>query len=144
MVSGATKAMRTIPYSGDVAYIDLYVIDAQGAYVYQPRANALERVSSRDLRAEITPEFIKGSSAMIVFVYDDAKVPAFLKGNPVMVREMMDGTAGFAAENIGLTASALKIATITMYNIRPDTKAVLGLGKDEYPLFIMQLGYAAE
>jgi hypothetical protein len=141
VVSSASKAMRTIPYSGDVAYIDLYVIDAHGTYLYLPQANALKRVSSRDTRAEITPEFIKGSSAMILFAYDDAKVPSFLKGNPVMVREMMNGTAGFAAENIGLTASALKMSTITMYNLKPNTKAILDFGKDEYPIFFMQLGY---
>lgn len=142
VVSSASKAMRTIPYSGDNAYIDLYVLDAHGAYAYAPDRSLLKKVASRDVRDQITPELIKGSSVMILFSYDGARVPAFLKGNPTMVREMMNGTAGFAAENIGLAASAFKVSTVTMYNLKSGIPALLGFGKEEAPLFIMQLGYA--
>lgn len=140
-VSSASKAMRTIPYSGDNAYIDLYVLDEHGAYLYVPEQSLLRRVASRDVRDQVTPELIKGSSVMILFAYNDARVPAFLKKNPTMVVNMMNSTAGFAAENIGLAAAGFKVSTITMYNLKGGIPAALGFGKDEAPLFIMQLGY---
>jgi hypothetical protein len=141
-VSSASKAGRTIAYSGDVAYINLYLITPKGAYLYMPDKALLKQVATKDPRAAITPEFIKTSPFMVLFAADLAKAPAFLKGNPVMLMQMMHSTAGFAAENIALASSSLKLGSITMYNIKPaDTQGLLQMGKEETPLFVMQLGY---
>jgi hypothetical protein len=141
-VSGASKAGRTIPYSGDNAYVNVYVLTATGAYLYDPDAKILKQVSKGDSRAQITPEFIPTSSLMLLFTYDFAKAPAFLKSNPELFREMANGTAGYAAENIALAAAAYKLGSIVMYNIKPPAAMTAAkLGKDESPLFIMQVGY---
>ncbi|HET7838624.1 MAG TPA: nitroreductase family protein, partial [Rectinemataceae bacterium] len=141
-VSSASKAGRTIPYSGDVAYLNLYLLTPKGAYLYQPDKSALKQVSAKDERAAITSEFIKTSPFMILYVADTAKAPSFLKGNKAMLREMMNADAGFAAENVGLVASSLKLGSIIMYNIKPaDAAGLLGMGKEEIPLFVMQFGY---
>jgi len=142
-VSGASKAGRTIPYSGDVAYMNVYVLTASGAYLYQPDAALLKQVSKGDSRAQITPEFIPTSAAMLLFTYDFAKAPSFLKSTPALFREMANGTAGYAAENMMLAAAASRIGSIVMYNIKPQAVAAAArLGKDEVPLFIVQLGYS--
>jgi nitroreductase len=141
-VSGASKAGRTIPYSGDNAYVNVYVLTVAGVYLYDPNAKILKLVSKGDTRAQITPEFIPTSSLMLLFTYDFAKAPAFLKSNPELFREMANGTAGYAAENIALAAAAYKLGSIVMYNIKPPAAmTVAKLGKDESPLFIMQVGY---
>jgi len=142
-VSGASKAGRTIPYSGDVAYMNVYVLTANGAYLYQPSADLLKQVSKGDGRAQITPEFIPTSAAMLLFTYDFAKAPSFLKSNPALFREMANGTAGYAAENMMLAAAASKVGSIVMYNIRPQAAAAAAkMGKEEVPLFVVQLGYS--
>ncbi len=141
-VSGASKAGRTIPYSGDVAYMNVYVLTAKGAYLYQPEANLLKQVSKGDSRAQISPEFIPTSAMMLLFTYDFAKAPSFLKSTPELFREMANGTAGYAAENMMLAAAASKLGSIVMYNIKPQAAATAAkLGKDETPLFIVQVGY---
>ena len=53
---------------------------------------------------------------------------------------MANGTAGYAAENIALAAAAFKLGSIVMYNIKPPAAvSAARLGKDESPLFIMQV-----
>ena len=141
-VSGASKAGRTIPYSGDNVYMNVYVLTSKGAYRYDPEAKLLKQVSKADARAQITPEFIPTSSLMVLFTYDFAKAPSFLKSNPALFREMANGTAGYAAENMALAASAFKLGSIIMYNIKPQAAVTAAkLSKDESPLFIMQVGY---
>jgi hypothetical protein len=141
-VSAASKAGGTFPVSGDVNYVNLYVLTAKGAYRYDPAGNALKQVATMDIRKEVTPEFIANSAFMLVFTKDATKIPAFLKSNPVMADQLAVGTASYGSENAALAAGVLKIGSIVMFNIKPPAVADgLKLSKDESPLFIMQLGY---
>ena len=141
-VSGASKAGATIPVSGDVNYVNLYVLNAKGVFRYEPTANLLKQVNAKDARGQITQENIATAAFMVLFTVDNTKAPAFLKGMPALMHDMAVGTASYGAQNIGLVAAGLKLSSIVMYNIKPDAVASsLKLSKDEVPLFIMQLGY---
>jgi nitroreductase len=140
-VSSASKAGRNIAYSGDVAYLNVYVFTAKGAYLYVPEKNLLKQVATKDVRAQVTSEFIKTSPALVLFSVDLAKAPSFLKG--AMLDSVATGTAGSAAENVSLAASSLKLSSIIMYNINfAAVPALASFGKEEKPLSFMQLGYA--
>ena len=140
-VSAASKAGSTIPVSGDVDYINLYVLTAKGAYLYEPSGNVLKMVNAKDVRTDVTPESIATAAFMVLFTVDNAKAPSFLKSIPGLFRQIADGTAGYGAQNVGLVAAGLKLSSIVMYNLKPDAGAALKLSKSETPLFIMQLGY---
>ena len=141
-VSGASKAGATIPVSGDVNYVNLYVVNTKGAFRYEPTANVLKKVNGKDVRGQITEENIAAAALMVVFTVDNTKTPPFLKSVPAMMHDIAVGTASFGAQNIGLVAASLNLSSIVMYNIKPDAVASgLKLSKDEVPLFIMQLGY---
>ena len=141
-VSGASKAGATIPVSGDVNYVNLYVLSAKGVFRYDPAANVLKQVNKKDARAEITEENIASAAFMVLYTVDNTKTPAFLKAMPALMREMAVGTASYGAQNIGLVAAGLKLGSIVMFNIKANAvAAALKLSKDEQPLFIMQLGY---
>jgi len=141
-VSGASKAGRTIPYGGDNAYVNIYALTANGVYRYEPERKMLRQVAKGDERAQVTPELIPTSSLMVLFTYDFTKAPSFFKSNSAAFREEANGTASYAAQNIALAAAALKLGSIVMYNIKPPAIAAAAkLGKDETPLFIMQVGY---
>ena len=141
-MTSASKAGRTIPISGDVDYINVYLFNDKGAYAYDPANNQLKQIAGGDLRGSITPEVIKTAEFIILFTYDNTKVPVFLKGNPAMVSQIVDGSASYGAQNAALAAGAMKMNSIIMYNIKPkDIASILKLGKDEQPLFIMQVGY---
>jgi len=142
-VSGASKAGATIPVSGDVNYVNLYVLNAKGAFRYDPAANVLKQVNNKDVRGAITEENIATAAFMVLFTVDNTKTPAFLRKMPDLMHAMAVGTASYGAQNIGMVAAGLKISSIIMFNIKPDAAASgLKLPKEEAPLFIMQLGYA--
>ena len=141
-VSSASKAGGTFPVSGDVNYINLYVLTAKGVYRYVPENNLLKQVSTKDARGSITTENIATAAFMVLFTCDTTKLPVFVKGNAAAGREMAIGTASYGAENIGLVAGGLKLASIVMFNVTPAAvTAAANLPKEEVPLFIMQIGY---
>jgi len=142
-VSGASKAARTIPYSGDNAYVNVYVLTSEGVYLYDPKEKLLRQTSKGDARSLVTIENIETASFMVLFTYDFAKAPPFLNSLPRLFHDIAEGTASYAAENMMLAAAAFKLGSIVMYNIKPAASfaPVAKLGNDETPLFIVQLGY---
>jgi hypothetical protein len=141
-VSGASKAGATIPVSGDVNYVNMYVLTTKGAFLYDPAGNVLKQVNKKDVRGEVTQENIATAALMVLYTVDNTKTPAFLKAMPALVHDIAVGTASYGAQNIGLVAAGLKLSSIVMFNIKPDAVAAgLKLSKDEQPLFIMQIGY---
>lgn len=141
-VSSATKAGRTISFSGDNAYINVYVLNDKGTWKYLPDSNALKQIGSNDSRAEVSRAAQPGAAFMILFTVDTALTPSFLKANPVMFLQMAHATAGFSAQNMALTASVLRMAAVVQYTLSPAAAATAAsLAKDEVPLFIMQVGY---
>jgi len=141
-VSSATKAGRSISFSGENAYINAYLLSDKGSWKYLADTNTLQFIKSGDARSSVSPATIPAAAAMIVFTVDNALTPSFLKTNPALFLQMSHATAGFAAQNIGLTASALKLASVVQYNVKAQGAIEnLKLAKDEVPLFIQQLGY---
>jgi nitroreductase len=141
-VSSATKADRTISFSGNNAYINAYVLDSKGTWKYLSDKQSLKLVSSGDSRTSVSKAAIPDAAFMILFTVDTALTPSFLKANPTLFLQMAHATAGFAAQNMELAASALKMAAIVQYTLTPAAAATAaGLGKEEVPLFILQAGY---
>lgn len=141
-VSSATKAGRTVSFSGDNAYINIYVLNDKGTWKYIPETNTLKFVSGTDSRADASRAAQPGAAFMVLFTVDTALTPSFLKGNPTLFLQMAHATAGFSAQNMELTASALKMAAVVQYTLAPAAaSAAASLTKDEVPLFIMQVGY---
>lgn len=141
-VSSATKAGRNISFSGENAYINIYVLTEKGSWKYLADKNSLQFINGIDVRAKVSPAAIPAASALILYTVDNALTPSFLKANPAIFMQMSHATAGFAAQNIALMVSSLKMASIVQYTLKaPEAIEALKLGKDEAPLFIQQLGY---
>jgi hypothetical protein len=141
-VSGASKAGRTVAYSGDNAYGDVYVLTSRGVYRYDAENSLLKQLSSKDERGAITQENIPTAALMVLFTADTTKAPPFMKGNAALFHDVANASASYSAQNIALAAGELRLASIVMYNIKPDGAAAAArLPKEELPLFIMQLGY---
>jgi hypothetical protein len=141
-VTSATKAGRTVSFSGDNPYINVYVLTDGGAWKYSPESNKLEARSAKDVRSEVSSGVVPTAAFMVVFTVDTALTPSFLKSNPVLFLQMAHATAGFAAQNIALSASTLKLATVIKYTMSaPGATGALKLAKEEVPLFTLQAGY---
>jgi hypothetical protein len=140
-ISSASKAGRTIPVSGDVDYINLYVLTPKGVYRYVPESNTLKQLTATDQRSQVTPESIANAPLMVLFTLDPTKLPSFVKPGTAGARELAIGTASYGAENLALVAAGLKLSSIVMYNLSATAAGAAQLAKDEVPLFIVQLGY---
>ncbi|OHE62588.1 MAG: hypothetical protein A2Z99_09755 [Treponema sp. GWB1_62_6] len=141
-VTSATKSGRTASFSGDNPYINLYVLTDKGTWKYLPESNALKFLGGTDSLSAVSRAAIPDAALLILFTVDNTLTPSFLKANPVLFQQMAHATAGFAAQNIGLAAAALKMAAVVQYTLAPaGAAAAASLGKDEAPLFILQAGY---
>lgn len=141
-VTSATKAGRNISFSGENAYINIYVLTGKGSWKYLAEKNSLQFINGADLRSKVSSAASRTASALILYTVDNALTPSFLKANPALFLQMAHATAGFSAQNIALTASSLKLASIVQYTLKAaEASEALKLGKDEMPLFIQQLGY---
>jgi hypothetical protein len=142
-VTSATKAGRTVSFSGDNAYINLYILNAEGTYAYDADHNVLKLLTAGDARAAVSPEAMANANFIAVFTVNLALTPAFLKTNPAVFLTMAHETAGASAQNLALTASALKLSSIVNYNLKaPAFVTAAKLTKDETPLFLVQVGSA--
>ncbi|OHD20522.1 MAG: hypothetical protein A2Y38_21215, partial [Spirochaetes bacterium GWB1_59_5] len=141
-VSSATKSGRTISFSGDNPYINVYVLTDKGTWKYVPESGSLKSIGTTDARALVSRAAVQDAAFMLLFTVDNSLTPSFLKANPALFQQMAHSTAGFSAQNMALTASALKLATVVQYTLAPaEAVKAAALGKDELPLFIMQGGY---
>ena len=141
-ITAASKAGRTIEVSGDVDYINIYLLNAKGTYRYVPESNLLKQVGKGDQRAKVTTEFIANSAFMVLFTCDTTKLPSFVKGNDALITSLSISTASYAVQNLSLAAASVKLGSIVMFNIVPAAaSAAAALPKTETPLCIMQVGY---
>lgn len=123
---------RTAPSAKNWQEMDIYVVAADGAYVYDAKKNALDQILKTDIRAATGLQpFVKDASVNLVFVADYAKTDA--AGN----KEILIGAdAGFIGQNVYLFCASEGLVTVVRANVdvnalgkelklRPDQKIIL-------------------
>ena len=132
----------TAPSAINAQDIQVYVVRQDGAYLYQPKDNSLEKVSSKDLRAAVAgrQSFAASAPISLVLVSNHNKFPQQMPREAKTRMGVVD--AGYISENICLACSALELNTIPRMTM--DTEALkkeLGLD-DNYDLVLnSQIGY---
>ena len=132
----------TAPSAINVQDIQVYVVRQDGAYLYQPKSNSLEKVSSKDLRAAVAgrQSFDVSAPVSLVLVSNHNKFPQQMPKEAKTRMGVVD--AGYISENICLACSALGLNTVPRMTM--DTEALkkeLGLD-DNYDLVLnSQIGY---
>ena len=121
----------TAPSAMNVQDISVYVCRADGAYRYNPDKHALDRVSSKDLRASVASrqDFVKTAPVCLVLVSDLSKFRS-----PDAEMGALD--AGYVSENICLACTALGLCTVPRATMDRETLTrELGL-QSHHRLFI--------
>lgn len=120
---------RTAPSAMNWQEVDIYVTTADGAYLYDAKANALQPVAAGDLRAVAgTQPFVKDAAVNLVYVADTTRT----KGNT----EVIGADTGFIAENVYLfcaseglvtvvRASVDRAAVAKAFKLRPEQRVTL-------------------
>jgi SagB-type dehydrogenase family enzyme len=118
---------RTAPSACDWQETDVYVVLAEGAYRYHPRAHQLMLVQPQDLRRHTgTQDFVATAPLNLVYVADFAR----MAGVHLEQREFLAGAdAAFIAQNVYLYCASVGLGTVVRALVDRRTLAdKLGLG----------------
>lgn len=144
-INRASEGRITAPSAINAQDIQVYVVRQDGAYLYQPKDNSLQKVSSKDLRTAVAgrQSFAASASVSLVLVSDHNKFPQQMPYEAKTRMGVVD--AGYVSENICLACSALGLNTVPRMTMDTETlKKELGLG-DNYDFVLnSQIGYPKE
>ncbi len=130
---------RTAPSAMNWREIDVYVAVADGSFLYNPKANRLEPVLAKDVRAATgTQAFVATAPLNLVYVADLNKA-----GNSGSEAEFFTAAdVGFIAENVYLFCASEGLATVVRGSVdRPALAKIMKLAPTQKILLAQSVGY---
>ncbi len=130
---------RTAPSAMNAQEIDLYVLLAEGAFVYDAKGNQLTLVVEQDLRSKaVTTGSLKDAPVQLVFVADYAK----LRTTPSQRELWSAAHTGFIGQNVYLYCASEGLGARFYAGIdRAALKTSLKLRDDQAVIFGQAVGY---
>jgi SagB-type dehydrogenase family enzyme len=131
---------RTAPSAMNRQEIDIYVITAKGAYLYDAKEHLLKPVAAGDLRTLAgTQEWVKEAPVNLVYVADTAK----MEGGDEEARTLYSGAdVGFIAQNVYLYCASEELATVVRASVdRPALSKALGLRPEQKIILAQTVGH---
>lgn len=139
-VNRPESGKRTAPSARDWREIDIYVVTADGAYLYDPDAQVLRRVLARDVRALTgMQDFVAGAPLNLVYVADQMRM-ADANGDDRNRYAAAD--SGFMVQNVYLYCASAGLGTVVRGMVDREALATaLGLAKHQQIMFAQTVGY---
>jgi SagB-type dehydrogenase family enzyme len=142
-ITDKERGLRASPSAGALYPLELYVVDGEGVWHYEPAHNALRRIATGDHRADLAhaaagqPQ-VGAAAANLVFTGVMARSrPRY--GDRAERYVYME--VGHAAENALLEATALGLGAVPVAAFDDDAlRGILGVGAAETPLYIICVG----
>lgn len=136
------KGHRTAPSAHAGYFLHIYVAVADGFFEYIPAANALQKLSDKDIRATLSPQpAVK--AAPIVFVVAGEYERAASLGGVETGQRLTNLEAGHATENLLLEATAIKLTGVSVGGIDPKLVAkAASLPAGITPIYLVPCGHA--
>jgi nitroreductase len=131
---------RTAPSASNRQEIDVYVVMADGAYLYDAQANALKLVAPADLRKLAgTQAYVAGAPVNLIYVADTAK----LGGDDAARLATANADTGFVAQNVYLFCASEGLGTVVRGSVnRDDLGKALNLRAGQRITLAQSVGYA--
>jgi nitroreductase len=133
------EGKRTAPSARNWQEIDVYVVTASGAYLYNAAANTLKPIVAGDLRALTgAQEFVKEAPVTLVFVADTTR----MKGSQADTQQAYAfADAAFISQNVYLFCASEGLATGVRAMVdRPALAKALKLGASQIIAFAQSVG----
>ena len=141
-VNRPASGQRTAPSARDWREIDVYVATAEGMYRYDAKANVLQPVVARDLRALAgMQDFVATAPVNLIYVADFDR----MEGAAAEQKEFYAATdAGFIAQNVYLYCASENLATVVRGSVDRDALAkAMGLAPSQRIILAQTVGYPA-
>ena len=139
-ISRPDSGKRTAPSAMNRQEMDVYVVLAGGADLYEPKAPQLLPVAAGDLRALAgTQDYVAGAPVNLIYVARGAT------GSPEDQLIFGGAHAGFISENVYLFCASEGLATVVRASVTRDALAqALKLGPDRKIILAQTVGYPAK
>lgn len=132
----------TVPMAkGMEPYVRIYVVGAEGVFLYDWKNHALKEMSKEDIRGRIgRQDYIAKAPSTLIFVSDDGALSKEYKDDDT-VEEFAAVAVGAMTQNVYLASGALGIGTRYVYSAQDDAiEKILNLPDDDEVLCIMPMG----
>ncbi|MGA2273729.1 MAG: nitroreductase family protein [Bryobacteraceae bacterium] len=131
---------RTAPSASNRQEIEVYVITADGAYIYDAKANALKPVVRTDIRKLAgTQAYVADAPVNLVYVADTAK----LGGDDPGKLATANADTGFIAQNVYLFCASEGLGTVVRGSVdRASLGKGLNLRAEQRIILAQSVGYA--
>jgi len=131
---------HTAPSASNKQEVDVYVITADGTFLYDPKANQLKPVVTEDIRALAgTQPFVKDAPVNLVYVADLARAG---RTKPEDVEFYTGADTGFIAQNVYLFCASEGLATVVRASVdRSALAKALKLRADQKIALAQSVGY---
>ncbi len=132
------EGKRTAPSARNWQEIDVLVLNATGAYVYDGAGHALKPLVSGDLRAvAATQDFAKVAPVTLVLVADTARMQGTSTPEPMAYAD-----AAFVSQNVYLFCASEGLATGVRASVdRPALAKALRLKESQLVVFAQSVGF---
>jgi len=134
---------RTAPTAKNMQEIDIYVVKAEGVYLYDTKANALTPVLAGDIRALTgKQDFVKSAPINLIYVSDLLK----MGGMSAQDTDFYAATdTGFVSENVYLYCSSAGLATVVRGRLdKAEIAKAMKLRPDQRVVLAQTVGYSEE
>ena len=131
---------RTAPTAMNMQEIDVYVVKAEGVYIYDAKANILKPVLAGDIRAITGKQsFVKDAPVNLIFVADLSK----MVGMDAVSMEFYAATdTGYVSENVYLFCASAGLATVVRGWVdKPALEKAMKLGRGQKVILAQTVGY---
>jgi nitroreductase len=130
---------RTAPSASNRQEIDVYAIMAEGAYVYDAKANALKPVTRTDLRKLAgTQAYVADAAVNLIYVADTST----LGGDEAGKLATANADTGFIAENAYLFCASEGLAVVVRGSVdRAALGKALNLRAEQRIILAQSVGY---
>lgn len=135
----------TAPSAVNAQDIQVYVVRADGTYLYQPDKNSLLKITDNDLRKAVAgrQDFAATAPVSLVLVSNHAKFPEQIPDGPKVTMGNID--AGYVSQNIALACTALGLNNVPRMTADiPALKKALNLSDSQDIVLNHQIGYPKE
>ncbi len=132
---------RTAPSSGNVQEFDIYVIRADGIYVYEPKNQELIPVAAGDYRKYAGVQgYVATAPINLIYVANTDKYKATTDENAKLLIANLD--VGFIAENVALFSASVGLASVPRASInKEELSPILKLRPEQKIIFGQTVGY---
>jgi len=140
-INRPSEGKRTAPSAMGVIDIDIYVLTAQGAYLFDAKKNTLEPVAAGDHRAKISAGQPWAGTAPVNLILV-SELARFSRGDDAAKERMGAMDAGIVSQNISLFCASAGLATVARAGVDAEIIKILKLKPTQKIMLNHPVGYA--